>query len=233
MRYKRQKELVNQDLLSSSHVLIAGTGGLGSAALLYLAAAGAGEITIVDADNVEESNLNRQVLHFTTDIGKPKVFSALEKIYELNPEIKVNEKYMRITEETLSLLPEADIAIDCLDNMETRFLLNKFCVEKNIPLIHAAVEAFEGRLTVIIPGETPCLSCIYAGVPPGKGEFPVIGTTAGILGVAEASEAIKFLTKKGRILAGKMLMLNLLNWEVSLFSTTFNPNCPVCGGGKK
>lgn len=232
MRYKKQKEIINQELLTNAHVMVIGAGGLGSAALYYLAAAGVGKITIVDSDKIEESNLNRQILHFTDDIGKPKVLSALRKLSALNPEIQIEVKSMRITPTTVALLPEADLIIDCLDNMDTRFILNRFCIEKGIPMVHAAVEAFEGRLTVIIPGKTPCLACIYAGVPQKKGEFPIIGATAGFFGTAEAMEAIKFLSKKGNILAGKMLMVDLLSWEHSIYSTTFNPNCPVCGGKK-
>lgn len=232
MRYKRQIKIVNQELLTSSHVIVIGAGGLGSAALYYLAAAGIGKITIVDSDDIDESNLNRQILHFTDDIGKPKVLSALRKLLSLNPEIQIDIKHMRITPTTVDLLPEADLIVDCLDNMDTRFVLNKFCVKKGIPIVHAAVEAFEGRLTVIIPGKTPCLACIYAGVPLKKRDFPIMGATAGFFGAAEAMEAIKFLSKKGNILAGKMLIVDLLSWECSIYSTTFNPNCPVCGGKK-
>ena len=232
MRYKRQLSLVDQSLLADAHILVVGVGGLGSSALYYLAAAGVGKISIIDFDTVEESNLNRQVLHFTSDIGKLKIDSAFEKLTKLNPEIQIEKIHLKITEKNLDSLPEADLIVDCLDNMETRMLLNKFCVERGIPLIHAAVEGFEGRMITIIPGETPCLSCIYAGLPPKKGEFPIIGATAGFLGTAQAMEAIKFITKKGSLLKGKMLIADLLNWEFAIFNTVFNPRCPVCGGGK-
>ncbi len=232
MRYKRQLNLIDQNLLADAHVMVVGVGGLGSAALYYLAAAGVGKISIIDSDSVEESNLNRQILHFTADIGKSKVDSAYEKLTELNPDIEIEKIRLGITEDILNSLPEVDLIVDCLDNMETRMLVNNFCVERRIPLIHAAVEGFEGRLTTIIPGETPCLSCIYAGSPPQKGEFPIIGATAGFVGTAEAMEAIKFITKKGPLLKGKMLMVNLLNWEFEIYKTVFNPGCPVCGGGK-
>ena len=211
---------------------IVGLGGLGSSAAFYLAAAGVGELILIDYDLVEESNLNRQILHFTPDLGKPKTQSAKEKIALLNPEIKVTTLTAQLRKESLELIGEPDVLIDALDNMEARFLLNEYSYKKRIPLIHAAISGFEGRIITLLPGRTPCLACIYKKPSP-KMCFPVIGVTPGVLGTMQAAEAIKLLTGMGNLLAGVLLTVDLLNWEIYRTRTTFDPACPVCGGRKQ
>lgn len=230
VRYDRQIAIegFKQEKLSKACVAIAGLGGLGSSAAFYLAAAGVGELILIDYDLIEESNLNRQILHFTPDLGKPKTQSAKEKIALLNPEIKVTTLTAQLRKETLELIGEPDVIIDALDNMETRFILNEYSYKKRIPLIHAAISGFEGRITTLLPGRTPCLACIYKKPSP-KMCFPVIGVTPGILGIMQAAEAIKLLTGMGKPLTGVLLTIDLLNWEIYKTRTTFDPGCLVCG----
>lgn len=214
--------------MNKAHVAVLGAGGLGSAALYYLVAAGVGRISLYDADKVDESNLNRQILHFTSDIGKFKVDSALSKLKDLNPDVKIEGYKIRLTDKNIEVIGAPDIIIDALDNMETRFVVNEYAVKKKIPFVHAAVEGLEGRLTFILPYETPCLACIYKALPPKK-EIPVLGATAGILGTMEAMEAIKFLTHIGEVLINKMLLVDFKRWDIKIVELQRDYGCNICG----
>ena len=219
-----------QEALASSRVLVAGLGGLGSAASFYLTAAGVGKLVLVDHDWVEKSDLNRQVLHWDRDVGRLKVESAAEKLRMLNPEVEVEpiaEKLSSV-EQAVRLVSGVDVVVDCLDNWPSRFLLNEACVRAAKPLVHAAVEGAAGWLTVVKPGEGPCLRCIFPRAPPEKSAIPVIGPLPGVLGAAEAFEALKLLTGFGKPLLGRLFYLDLAEATVETFSLRKRLDCPVC-----
>ncbi len=218
-----------QEKLKQARIFIAGAGGLGSAAATYLMAAGVGMIRVVDHDMVELSNLNRQVLHWDEDIGKKKVDSATEKLKRLNQEVEVEAIAEMITEANISqLVAGFDLIVDAMDNLPTRYLLNKVALEKNIPLFHGAVYGFEGRAMTIIPGETACLKCVYRGVIPGE-KFPVIGVTPAVIGCIQATEVIKYIAGIGQLLANRLLIYDGLNMKFTEFRLKKDQNCEHCG----
>lgn len=228
--YKGQKKL------SEAKILIIGAGGLGSPAALYLAAAGVGEIGIADADVVDLSNLQRQVLHTTDDIGIPKVESAAQKIRAINPHVKVNtyREYL-YSGNIREIIREYDFVLDGTDNFPTKFLINDACVMEKVPFSHAGILRFQGQLMTVIPGESICYRCVF-NEPPPEGSVPscreagVIGAMAGVIGTLQAMEAIKFITGAGELLTGKMLTYDALT---NKFRTVKLPkrdvNCAVCG----
>jgi len=221
-----------QEKIKQARVLIAGAGGLGSPAAFYLSAAGVGTIGIVDHDVVELSNLNRQILHWDRDVGKAKAISATEKLKELNHGITVKTIKETITEATVSqILTDFDMVIDAMDNLPTRYLLNKAALEKNIPFFHGAVYGFEGRAMTIIPGETACLRCVYRGVLPEK-KFPVLGTTPAVIGCIQATEAIKYMVGAGELLKNRLLIYDGLSMSFSELEVTRDPHCEHCGEQK-
>lgn len=234
-RYSRQMMLrgfgeEGQRRLKDSRVAVAGIGGLGSPAALYLAAAGVGYIRLIDYDVVELSNLNRQVTHWSTDLGRPKVESAAMKLTQLNPEIKADAINERITTETVKqLLKGIDLVVDGQDNLQTRLLINSECVSRGIPYVFAAIYGFEGYLSTIKPGEGPCLRCIYPGDMPSSGSFPVIGTTPGVMGCLQATEAIKLITGIGAPAVGRLLVYDGERMHFQEINIKRNPKCPVCG----
>ncbi|MCD6514603.1 MAG: HesA/MoeB/ThiF family protein [Candidatus Odinarchaeota archaeon] len=233
VRYSRQLMIFGEEAqvkLKKVSVAVIGIGGLGSPVSLYLAAAGVGHLILIDSETPELSNLNRQVLHWESDIDKrPKAESAKEKLLKLNSRIKIMTYNERLTRSNIDkILSEADIIVDALDNFETRYLVNEYCVQKRKPLIHAAVEKMFGQITTIIPGETPCLKCIIPETPPFRGAFPILGTTAGILGILEANEVIKLVTGIGEPLKGKMLFVDIENNDFSIISLKRSKKCPVC-----
>ncbi|RKY58003.1 MAG: adenylyltransferase [Candidatus Latescibacterota bacterium] len=230
-RYGRQVTVPgwDQEKLGRAHVAVVGAGGLGSAVLYYLVAAGVGRIAVVDGDAVEESNLNRQVLHFTSDVGRRKVESALEKLEALNPEVTLEPLAIELTAENVAVLGNPDVLVDALDNLKSRLIVNRYAVENRMPLVHAAVEGFQGLVTTVVPGRTPCLACIYPD-PKERGTFPVVGATAGLLGLMEAAEVLKLLLGLGEVLSGRLLMVDILSWEFRNVRTKFRRSCPVCGG---
>jgi len=234
LRYHRQilidgwgKE--GQQNLSNAHVAVVGAGGLGCPVALYLTAAGVGAITVIDADSVEETNLNRQVLHWQKDIGKPKVLSAAEKLMEFNPYVKIVPIHGRVTEETVDeWLRNADIIVDALDNFPTRQVLNKYAVETRKPLVHGAIYGWEGRATTILPYETACLACLFEEGPP-SGVFPVVGTTPGVIAMVQATEVLKLLLGLGQPLFNRYLIYDGLTMTFHTVKLRRRPNCPVCG----
>ncbi|HWQ45119.1 MAG TPA: HesA/MoeB/ThiF family protein [Methanosarcina barkeri] len=218
-----------QEKLKNAKIFVAGAGGLGSPVSTYLAVAGIGKIIIADFDSVDLSNLNRQFLHHEKDIGRAKIKSAEEKLLSLNPEIKVETIREKITDENAgSLVPPCDLIIDALDNFDTRHVLNRLAVERNIPLIHGAVSGYRGQATTIIPGKTPCLCCIFPSSFK-KEVFPVLGTTPGVIGSIQANEAIKYLTGQGKLLENRLLLWDGLSCSFSELHVNKAENCPVCG----
>jgi molybdopterin/thiamine biosynthesis adenylyltransferase len=231
-RYSRQILLFGeegQEKLKNAKVLVAGAGGLGSPISTYLAIAGVGKLVLADFDSVDPSNLNRQFLHHEKDIGRAKVESAKEKLLSMNAEIEVEAIGEMLTESNIeALIPECDIIVDALDNLETRHMLNRLAIRRRIPLIHGAVMGYDGQVTTIIPGKTPCFYCIFPRIS-RKEVFPVLGTTPGIIGAIQANEAIKFLTGKGKLLEGRLLLWDGLSGNFSEISLSKLNNCPICG----
>jgi len=221
-----------QEKLKQSHVVVAGLGGLGCAASLYLTCSGVGHVTLIDCDRVELSNLNRQVLHYEEDIGERKPFSVAQKLAKLNSSIEVTPVCKKITEHNArEVVKGANLVIDGMDNFKTRFILNKACVAEGIPFIHGGVHGLFGEITTILPGKTPCLSCIFPEVPHRKGSFPVFGVTPALIAILQVTEAIKLLAGFGSLLTGKMLFFNGETMDFTFCNLVKNPDCKVCGTG--
>jgi adenylyltransferase/sulfurtransferase len=233
-RYNRQIILPGwgdeaQLRVRDSTVFIAGAGGLGSAVAFYLAAAGTGTLRICDDGEVELSNLNRQIIHTDESRGSKKVYSAAERIARLNPHVHTLTFDDRIDDLTISRLAgDADIIVDCLDNFETRYVLNRFAVNKGIPMVHAGVYGMAGQITFIESPATPCLQCIFPEAPPAE-TFPVIGATVGAIGSLEALEALKYLTATGELLKGRLLLFEGDIMKLEELPIEKDPACPVCG----
>jgi molybdopterin/thiamine biosynthesis adenylyltransferase len=234
-RYERQILYTDfgvegQKKLKRSHVVVAGLGGLGCSASLYLTCAGIGHVTLIDCDRVELSNLNRQILHYEEDIGEGKPFSAAQKLAKLNSLIEVTPVFNEITEHNArEIIKGANLVIDGMDNIKTRFILNKACVAEGIPFVHGGVHGLFGEVTTIIPGRTPCLACIFPEVPQKKGIFPVFGVTPALIAILQVTEAIKLLAGFGSLLTGKMLYFNGDTMDFTYTNLVKNQNCEVCG----
>ncbi|MBI5460346.1 HesA/MoeB/ThiF family protein [Methanobacterium sp.] len=231
-RYARQTLIFGeegQEKLKNSKVFIAGAGGLGSPISVYLAVAGVGNITITDHDVVELSNLNRQILHGDADINRKKTESAKETLIALNSDINVNIISETITDENvIDLVGDSDLIIDAMDNFNTRHTLNRASNQLGIPYFHGAVTGFDGQATTIIPGKTACLNCIFPKSPP-KAVFPIIGVTAGFIGVVQAIEVVKYITGEGELLENEIFLWDGLKSKVEKVKTNKRPDCEVCG----
>ncbi len=221
--------------LLDSKVLLIGAGGLGSPAAYYLAAAGVGTLGIIDADVVDESNLQRQILHNTKRVGQYKAESARETIEALNPDVKV-VTYIDILDETnvARIIADYDVVIDGTDNFPTRYLLNDAALRANIPVVHGSVFRFEGQLTVFKPYDGPCYRCLYPEPPPAAlapscAEAGVLGVLPGIIGLLQATETIKLLLGIGDPLVGRLMTYDALAGEFSELRLFRDPNCPACG----
>jgi molybdopterin-synthase adenylyltransferase len=218
-----------QERLKRSRVVIAGAGGLGSLIALYLTAAGIGMIRMIDHDRVELSNLNRQILHWEEDIGRNKVESARAKLRNLNSTVEIEGIAEIITEDNVfQFVNGCDVIVDAMDNLPTRYILNRCAVEKKIPFFHGAVNGFEGRVMTIIPGKTPCLRCMYRGPVPEE-KFPVIGVAPAVIGSIQATEVIKYLLGIGSLLTNRLLVYDGLKVTFSEFTVNKNPDCDHCG----
>ena len=237
-RYDRQIMIADigeegQEKLKRARVFIAGTGGLGSSAAIYLTVAGVGMIRVVDHDRVELSNLNRQILHWDEDVGKKKAASATEKLKKINHEVKIEAIEETITEANVfQLIAGFDVIVDAMDNLPTRYLLNKAAIEKNIPFFHGAVYGFEGRAMTILPGKTACLRCVYRGDIP-KEKFPVIGVTPAVIGCIQATEVIKYIVGIGELLKNRLLIYDGLDMKFTEFKVKKDPQCEHCGHMRK
>lgn len=239
-RYKRNILLPGvgpegQEKLLKSRVLVVGAGGLGSPAAYYLAAAGVGHITLADSDKVDLSNLQRQILHRTGDIGRPKVISGSEKISALNPDIQVNTIEGLITADNVDqAVREHDLVVDCTDNFSVRYLLNAACVRLGKTMVFGGVLSFSGQLMTIIPGEGPCLRCLYRDEPspgaPSCAEVGVLGAVPGIIGVLQCAEAVKYLLGLGQLLVGRLLTYDALSAAFFEIALERDPSCPDCSG---
>lgn len=234
-RYDRQMRIEGwgeegQIKLKKSKVVVAGVGGLGSPVALYLAAAGIGKIKLVDDEKVELSNLNRQILHWEEDVGRYKVDSAAEKLRRFNRGVEVLPDRSRISRESaLKIVKGFDAVVDALDNFEARFYLNEACVKENIPLVHGAVQGFEGRVATILPRASPCLMCIYGRIEAPRASFPVVGAAPAAVASLQAMEVIKLVTGIGRPATGKLIILDGLTMEFEEIKVDRDPNCGVCG----
>ncbi|MGB3944511.1 MAG: HesA/MoeB/ThiF family protein [Methanothrix sp.] len=231
-RYDRQVRLIGpegQERLAGATALVIGAGGLGSSVSTYLAVAGIGRMIVVDGDVVEESNLNRQILHQTGDIGRPKAVSAAETIRELNPEVEVEAVVDYADEENLEdLVARADLAVDALDDFSARHLLNRAAIAADIPLFHGAISGFDGQATTVMPHKTPCLRCIFPHAPK-KGTSPAIGATCGVIGSIQATEVIKYLVGGGGLLEGRLLIWDGSRGRSDEIPIRRNPLCQDCG----
>jgi molybdopterin/thiamine biosynthesis adenylyltransferase/rhodanese-related sulfurtransferase len=228
-----------QQKLLDAKVLLLGAGGLGSPAALYLAAAGIGTLGIVDNDEVDLSNLQRQVIHSSERIGVPKVDSAEETINALNPDVKVDKYPVRLGPDNIvEIISGYDIVVDGLDNFPTRYLLNDACVMLGKPNIHGSIFRFEGQVTSFVPGQGPCYRCLYPAPPPPElapscAEAGVLGVLPGIIGLLQANEALKLILGKGEPLVGRLLTFDALGTRFQELKLRRDPKCPVCAEGAR
>ena len=241
-RYSRQMLIPEvgtegQQRLAAARVLIVGAGGLGSPAAFYLAAAGVGTIGLVDDDVVDESNLQRQILHTTDRVGVKKIESAKRSLNALNPDVRISAFDERLTAENVEeRLRTYDVVIDGTDNLETRYVLNDAAVRLRKPVIHGSVYRWDGQVTTFIPFEGPCYRCMYPSMPPPElapacDVAGVLGVLPGIVGLLQANEAFKILLGAGETLAGRLLMFDALGTEFSEVRIWRDPACPACGEG--
>ena len=240
MRYSRHLLLPEvgmrgQERLKRGSVLLVGAGGLGSPAALYLAAAGVGRIGLVDFDLVDESNLQRQILHDTRWIGKPKLESAVDRLRTLNPQIEIVPFPERLSAgNALSILGGFDVVLDGTDNFATRYLTNDACFLLGKPNVYGSIFRFEGQVSVFWPGKGPCYRCVYPEPPPPElvpscAEGGVLGVLPGVIGSLQATEAIKILLGAGRSLAGRLVLYDALDLSFRELKLTRDPACPLCG----
>ncbi|MBR1390118.1 MAG: thiazole biosynthesis adenylyltransferase ThiF [Lachnospiraceae bacterium] len=226
---KGQKKLLN------AKVLIIGAGGLGAPAAMYLAAAGVGTIGIVDADEVDLSNLQRQIIHSTADIGKAKVKSAAETMQAINPDVTVNTYRTFVTSENImELIADYDFIIDGTDNFPAKFLINDACVKAQKPFSHAGIIRFRGQLMTYVPDQGPCYRCVFKNPPP-KDAVPtckqagVIGAMGGVIGSLQAMEAVKYITGQGELLTGRLMTYDALKMEFRTVKLPRDKGCAICG----
>jgi molybdopterin/thiamine biosynthesis adenylyltransferase/rhodanese-related sulfurtransferase len=242
LRYARHTMLPEvgedgQKRLLQAKVLCLGAGGLGSPAGYYLAAAGVGTLGIIDDDVVDASNLQRQILHATDRIGMPKVDSAAKTLTGLNPDVKVVPYKARLTSENvMDILEQYDVIVDGVDNFPTRYLLNDASLKLGKPVVHASIYRFEGQMTSFIPGQGPCYRCLYPSPPPPDmapscQEAGVLGVLPGVVGILQATEAVKIILGIGKPLAGRLVMFDALATKFREMKLRRDPTCPTCGEG--
>jgi len=224
-----------QKKLREGRVLVVGAGGLGSPAAYYLAAAGIGTLGIVDSDVVDVSNLQRQIIHRTTGIGAPKTDSAAERIRALNPGVEVRKYQLRLSKDSVEgIIGDYDVIINAVDNFATRYLVHDACYFARKPLVEAGVLEFLGQAMTIVPGEGPCYRCVFPEPPP-PGSIPscqeagVLGTVPGVLGIIQATEAMKLILGIGKPLVGRIMIYEALSGTFREVKFRPNPKCPLCG----
>ncbi|MDW7711711.1 MAG: HesA/MoeB/ThiF family protein [Deferrisomatales bacterium] len=240
LRYSRQiilKEVggAGQERLKAARVLVVGAGGLGSPAALYLAAAGVGTLGVCDDDRVELTNLQRQVIHATADLGRAKAASAAERLRALNPEIRVEEHPVRLRAANApAILAGYDAAVDGSDTFASKFLVNDACAAAGLPHVFAGILAFEGQLLTVVPGRGPCYRCFFREPPP-PGSVPtcaqagILGPVAGVLGSLQALEVLKLLLGVGEPAAGRLVLFDGLGLTWREVAVQRDPRCPACG----
>jgi molybdopterin/thiamine biosynthesis adenylyltransferase len=224
-----------QARIMQGKVLIIGAGGLGSPVALYLAAAGVGTVGIADSDRVDLSNLHRQIIHHTSDVGVSKVKSAAAKLAALNPDVKVRTHHELVRADSIrELIHEYDFVVDCTDNFAAKFLINDACVLARKPFSHGGVLRFEGQTMTVLPGQGACYRCLFSG-PPSPDDVPtcaqagVMGVVPGMLGTIQAAEALKFLAGIGQLLTDALLVFDALEMKFRKVSLRRRPDCAVCG----
>jgi adenylyltransferase/sulfurtransferase len=224
-----------QEKLKAAKVLMVGAGGLGSPSALYLAASGVGEMTIIDPDVVDLSNLQRQILHDTSSVGVPKVESAKRRINEVNPNVKVNAIMDQLSNDNvLQLVRDCDIVVDGTDNFQTRYMVNDACIFEGKLNVYGSIFRFDGQSTVFCDPEGPCYRCLYPEAPPpgmvpSCAEGGVLGILPGIVGIIQATEAIKIIIGKGQPLVGRLMLYDALAMKFRELKVRKDPSCPVCG----
>ncbi len=224
-----------QEKIMTSRVLVIGTGGLGAPVALYLAAAGVGTLGLADGDTVDLSNLQRQVIHFTPDVGKSKVRSAEEKIRLLNPDVKVvayNDFAM--ARNIRDIIRDYDFVVDGTDSFGAKFLINDACVMEKKPFSHGGILRFAGQTMTVVPGKSACYRCVFSapppiGVVPTCSQAGVLGAIAGMLGTIQAAETLKYVTGTGQLLLNRLLTFDALSMEFRNVNVSKRDNCPVCG----
>lgn len=227
--------LEGQKRLKAARVLLIGTGGLGAPVALYLAAAGVGKLGIVDFDFVEISNLQRQIIHSTKDINRPKVASAKDKVKAINPDQQVETYNITVSSKNaLEIIREYDLVVDGTDNYPTRYLINDACVLLGKPLVYGSIFQFEGQASVFYAGEGPCYRCLYPeppppGLVPSCAEGGVVGVLPGIIGTIQAAEAIKLIIGGSESLIGRLLLFDVWQMKQRELRLARDPRCPVCG----
>ncbi|AZG12687.1 HesA/MoeB/ThiF family protein [Cupriavidus pauculus] len=242
LRYSRhilldELGIEGQERLLAGHALVIGAGGLGAAALPYLASAGVGRITIVDDDAVDLTNLQRQILHTTANVGRPKVESAREGLLRINPDIAVQTVARRVGDAELdALVADATVVLDCCDNFATRQAVNRACLKHRKPLVSGAALRFDGQVSVydLRDPEAPCYGCLFPPSEPAPeaacATMGVFAPLVGMVGTVQAAEALKLLTGVGQTLAGRLLMVNAMTMEWTTMRLARTPGCEVCGG---
>lgn len=235
-RYSRQIQLpgfgeAGQAALKNSTALVTGVGGLGGTVALYLAIAGIGKLILVRGGDLRLDDLNRQILMTDDWVGKPRVFKAKDTLAQINPHVEIEAVNDFVTAENVDeLVQRADIALDCAHNFDERDLLNAACVRWDKPMVEAAMNGMEAYLTTVIPGQTPCLSCLFPEKPDwDRWGFGVVGAVPGTLACLTALEAIKFITGLGEPLKGQLLTMDLTRLEFAKRRPYHDPDCPVCG----
>src|SRR5271170_1715903 len=240
LRYSRhlimpEVGIEGQQKLKAAKVLCVGTGGLGSPLALYLAAAGVGTLGLVDFDTVDSSNLQRQIIHSTADVGRPKIDSAAEKLKALNPYLNVVKHQTMLTSaNALEIIRDYDIVADGTDNFPTRYLVNDACVLTGKPNAYGSIFRFEGQASVFATKEGPCYRCLYPeppppGLVPSCAEGGVLGILPGLVGIIQATEVIKLILGIGDALAGRLLLVDALSMQFRTLKLRKNPQCPACG----
>ena len=223
-----------QRKLMQSKALIVGAGGLGSPSAIYLALAGVGTVGIVDFDVVEISNLQRQILHHSGDIGRPKIQSAIDNIYAYNPDVKVVPHEVRLeSDNAMEIISQYDLVINGADNFATRYLVNDACYLLNKPLVDGSILIFDGQATVFLPGQG-CYRCLFPSPPPpgmvpNCAEAGVLGALTGLVGSIQATEALKYILGIGESLTSRLLLIDALTMKFREVKLRRNPNCPLCG----
>jgi adenylyltransferase/sulfurtransferase len=223
-----------QEKLRQARVLLIGAGGLGSPASLYLAAAGVGTLGLVDFDSVDYSNLQRQILHGTSDVGRPKLESARDRLRDINPDVKFEGHELRLTSQNaLAILKDYDIIVDGTDNFPTRYLVNDACVLLGKPNVYGSIFRFEGQASVFYAKDGPCYRCLYPeppppGLVPSCAEGGVLGVLPGIIGALQANETIKLIIGQGETLVGRLLLFDALRMRFRELKLRKDPECPIC-----